>query len=123
MTTYPLPQDTTAAGAARELAAAWAADAGWSDEQAADVLIVVSELAANAARHASPPFALTLAGDADTVLVTVTDHGGASTPRARVADPGEGHGRGLAMVERLSAATGWRRDGGRTEVWARVART
>jgi len=115
-----LPPDTTAAAVARSAAAGWARSAGWADPQAFDLLLVVSELAANAVRHGGPPIGLTLTPDGPGVRVVVTDHGHGHDPRPRHATVTAGDGRGLAMVDRLSRATGWQRFADRLEVWAIV---
>ncbi|MEU8351783.1 MULTISPECIES: ATP-binding protein [unclassified Streptomyces] len=84
-----------------------------------DVLLVVAELTANAARHGGPDMTVTLLlDDSSTLRVTVTDNGGAldwTPPPARTPAVWSESGRGLALVralarsfaiERLSGAAG-----------------
>ena len=85
------------------------------------VRIVVSELATNALVHGRTPFSVTLAGDQDTVRLTVRDR--AAWVRRDGQDDGrhdglDAGGRGLGIVNVLSndwgivAAEGWK------SVWA-----
>jgi anti-sigma regulatory factor (Ser/Thr protein kinase) len=96
-------------------------------EFAQDAAIITSELVANAVQHACGNGAatigvtLTCAGSPPAVTVVVSDsspHG----PVKRDASPGGEQGRGLQIVEALSARWGWRyEDGGKT-VFAVLAR-
>ena len=113
---WMLPEDLSAARAAREQVAASLEGRAELD----DALIVASELVANAVRHGRPPFELCLEITLDSVLVTVTNHGDHFDPSivdpAVDADPG----RGLAIVRALSQRVGsWLR-GDLVGVWARV---
>jgi hypothetical protein len=85
-----------------------------------DVRLVVSELTTNALQHAQTPFDLTLTREGHCVLLSVQD-GSPRLPRPVAApDPSMPRGRGLAIVERLSAGWGVDVAADRTKaVWAR----
>jgi anti-sigma regulatory factor (Ser/Thr protein kinase) len=85
-------------------------------------VLLASELFGNSVRHS----ASALPGETVTVAVSVlrgvirvevTDRGGPGTPQPRPAGPDAEGGRGLALVEELSARWGWRRRGGQTVTW------
>lgn len=86
------------------------------------IVLVASELATNALRHGSPPFAVRLLCDEGTATVDVVDHRPdvppvIATPRA----PGAG-GFGLRLARRAASELGWFRDGNdEKHVWARFA--
>lgn len=88
---------------------------------AEDVLLLVSELVANACLHAGGPRELTLDLDEDRLRVEVTD-GSRTPPLPRpLGDAASPGGHGLRVVERLSRAWGSEpRDGGKT-VWLEVS--
>lgn len=118
---WVLPDDLSAAGAARVRVADDLRRRGVPDAAAGDLVLIASELAANAIRHGSPPALLRLDYSDERVRVTVSNHGSASDPRILDATDEAGHGRGLAMVQSLSDAMGWDRDGERLDVWAERA--
>jgi two-component sensor histidine kinase len=96
-------------------------------EFAQDASIITSELVANAVQHACSNGAarigvtLTCAGNPAAVTVVVSDSS-RQGPVRRDASPGSEQGRGLQIVEALSARWGWRyEDGGKT-VFAVLAR-
>ncbi len=66
-----------------------------------DMVMVVSELAANAVEHAGTPFTVYLSGDGDSVLLTVHD-GSSSSPVQLPPGRTSTGGRGMAIVDRLS---------------------
>lgn len=123
MVEWVLPDDLTAARAARAHVADALASRGVPDATADDVILVASELAANALRHGSPPALLRLEYGDGRIRVTVSNHGGSSDPQIMDAAADAGHGRGLAMVQDLAEEVGWKRDGDRLDVWAEVAVT
>jgi anti-sigma regulatory factor (Ser/Thr protein kinase) len=87
-----------------------------------DLLVCVSELITNAHRHTDSGrggrITLMLAASAGIVRAEVTDDGaGGARPRIRAEDGGE-RGRGMRIVEALSACWGFEEDGVRTTVWA-----
>lgn len=115
---WTLPDDLSAARAARVHVADDLARRGVPDSVADDILLAASELAANAIRHGSPPALLKLGYSAGRVRVTVSNHGGSSDPIVLAVAHDSGHGRGLAMVQALADEVGWEREGDRLEVWA-----
>lgn len=84
-----------------------------------DVLLVVSELTANAARHGGGPASLTLTREADGILVEVHDDD-PGLPRPRDAVAGAPGGYGLNIVARLSTAWGAAPTPAGKRVWARL---
>ena len=115
---WVLPDDLSAARAARVHVADELGRRGVPDAVADDVVLVASELAANAIRHGSPPALLRLDYSAGRVRVTVTSHGGSADPEVVDAATDAGHGRGLAMTKAVADDLGWERDGDRVDVWA-----
>jgi len=95
-----------------------------SDSVAADVELCVSELAANAMQHTDSPFEVRLLAPDDAVVrVVVVDADVSVDPWARPATlPPDTHesGRGLAIVEELSARRGTTVEGTRKAVWCDV---
>lgn len=90
------------------------------DEEVVDeVVLVVSELAANAVRHAATPFELVVDGDGDRVRVEVRD-GSHRMPRRHVPALGDATGRGLLIVGRLAIAWGADRTVEGKVVWAEL---
>ena len=121
MAEWVLPEDLSAAHVAREQVAAFLDERGVPTDLADDLVLIASELAANAIRHGAPPAMLRLTYEPARIRVTVSNHGDAPDPRVLTADPEAGHGRGLAMVETLADEVGWARDGDRLDVWAEVS--
>ncbi|WP_380170461.1 ATP-binding protein [Kineococcus sp. DHX-1] len=99
-------------------------DEHWCRPHAADLRpqgdLVVTELVTNAVRHGAPPAALTLdcAGEAG-VTVRVRD-AGTELPQLRQADPGALGGRGIALVDVLSAQWGVDPAPDGKTVWSRL---
>lgn len=121
MAEWILPEDLTAAHAAREHVAAFLDERAVPDGIADDLVLIASELAANAIRHGAPPATLQLTYAPDRIRITVSNHGDAPDPRVLAADLESGHGRGLAMVETLADEVGWSRVDDRLDVWAEVS--
>ena len=96
-------------------------------EFAQDAAIITSELVANAVQHACEDGAarigvtLTCAGNPAAVTVVVSDSSPQGPVRRETPADGE-QGRGLQIVEALSAHWGWRCAGGRKVVFAVLAR-
>jgi len=67
----------------------------------ADVLVVVSELASNAIRHARTGFSVRVCDLPDHVRIEVADHG-TGWPVPRREEAASGGGMGLSLVEALS---------------------
>lgn len=80
--------------------------------------LVVTELAGNALRHASPPVHVLLQVGTDGWLLMVTDRRPGAAPAVREPDPEQGGGRGLHLVRALSQGVGWYAASGRKCVWA-----
>jgi anti-sigma regulatory factor (Ser/Thr protein kinase) len=85
-------------------------------------VLLASELFGNSVRHSAsglPGQTVTVAVSAarGVIRVEVTDRDGRGEPRLSPASPDAEGGRGLAMVDGLSARWGWRRRGGRTLTW------
>jgi anti-sigma regulatory factor (Ser/Thr protein kinase) len=76
----------------------------------------VSELATNAVTHASSDFTVTVTRNGATVHIAVRDHG-AGVPVKREATPQDRRGRGLMLLDHLSAQWGVRDRPGGKEVW------
>lgn len=121
MVEWVLPEDLAAAHAARKHVTQALDGVGLPVAVLDDLVLIASELAANAVRHGSPPARLRLDRDAVRIRITVSNHGDAPDPRILTAEPHADHGRGLAMVEQLADRVGWARDGDRLDVWAEVA--
>jgi anti-sigma regulatory factor (Ser/Thr protein kinase) len=96
--------------------------AGVRGQAIGDAKLVVSELLSNAIRHAWPlPGAKVQVAwmmDQGSVEVAVRDGGGPTRPRPDRPTASALGGRGLGIVERLSAEWGVRADNGGQTVWA-----
>lgn len=107
--------------AARDFVATVLIDHAFEGDAAA-VLLLVSELATNAVRHAGTPFEITVDIRETRVHVAVIDHDVSHPPRVRHPGADETSGRGLLIVEDL--AEGWgtedRGDGSKS-VWFTLA--
>lgn len=113
------PSRTESVRGARQWVGAKVADIG--PEARDTVGLLVSELAANAVQHGGTPFTVEVDWFDDRVRVAVTDEGG-GRPQLQDQDPRAASGRGLRLVDGLSAAWGIRE--GRpssTTVWFTVA--
>lgn len=84
------------------------------------VLLVATELAGNALRHAAPPATLRLSRSSGGWIVLVSDPRPQSPPRPAPPGGRDGGGRGLLIVDTLSSGTGWCPDGESKLVWAFV---
>ena len=118
-TTLEVPHDPTGPAAAR----AAVCDSehlqlqGLSD----DVALVVSEMVTNAVRHAAPPVHVEVETTDDEVLVAVCD-GSPVLPVRREADEEAEGGRGMLLVDLLTADHGVRPQPPGKTVWARIKR-
>ena len=96
-------------------------------EYADDAEIITSELVTNAVQHACDDgtttigVALTRAGSPAAVTIIVSDSS-PDGPVLRDTPPGSEQGRGLQIVEALSAHWGWRQEGSGKAVFAVLAR-
>ncbi|GIJ73035.1 ATP-binding protein [Virgisporangium ochraceum] len=79
---------------------------------------VIAELVSNGVRHAGGCDRLELAFDGACLTVGAVDHG-ADDPELKAHGPPDA-GRGLAIVDAMSASWGWHRFPGGKCVWARL---
>lgn len=91
------------------------------DEVCDDVVLLVSEMVTNAVRHAAPPVRLELQSQADDIVVAVRD-GSPTPPAPREADDDAEGGRGMLLVDLLTADHGVRSQPPGKTVWARLLR-
>ena len=87
-----------------------------------EAVLLVGELFANSIRHsgsAAPGQTVTVAVAAwdGVVRVEVADRSGPGVPALRPADGEAEAGRGLQLVQQLSARWAWHRDSGHTVTW------
>ncbi|MBV6701689.1 ATP-binding protein [Kitasatospora aureofaciens] len=121
---WPLAHRPEAAKAARKITQAVLAQWRVADEVADSVLLTVSELVTNAVEHAQPPLHLELSRNPGTrrVHIEVCDGGPAATEGDWAASCTRGeHGRGLQIIDQLTAAHGDHAEPGRAVHWADVA--
>lgn len=86
------------------------------------VLLLVSELVSNAVRHAATPFEITVDVQDGGVRVAVIDDDVDHPPQVRHPRPEDTNGRGLLIVDELSARWGSDEVGaGSKSVWFTVA--
>ncbi|MDH2425230.1 ATP-binding protein [Sphaerisporangium sp. TRM90804] len=97
---WELPADPSVTAACRAVVRDTLAEWGLR-ELTDDMLLVVTELLANALLHGGPPIHLVLGVDGDTLTGSVTDRG-PGWPRLRAAGTELEHGRGLRIVEALT---------------------
>ncbi|MFF9313868.1 ATP-binding protein [Streptomyces sp. NPDC014748] len=124
----PLPRDFEVAIApdrsrlaqVRRIAAAFMRYCSVPESLANDVVLVVSELVANAIEHGQGAVGLRLRHTVEEVRVEVTD-GSPAPARLRAASPEDEHGRGLLLVSVLARAWGVSDDGRTTWATFRVA--
>jgi hypothetical protein len=107
-------------------AQARAAVAAWSDGSALgahcdDLLLIVSELVTNAVLHGAPPVRVEVVTDERTVTVSVVD-GARTAPQRRTAGAAAESGRGMLLVDLLSADSGVRPAAQGKAVWACLPR-
>lgn len=112
-----LPPTAHSPGAARsfvtEALRSWSVPA----ELAGDIVLAASELVTNAVEHGSGEITVELRMVGGCVRLKVRDDAGAG-PVLRRPDPRSPRGRGLALIEALSAAWGHHRAEGGKWVWA-----
>ena len=90
------------------------------DEARDAMILMISELATNAVRHARTDFTVTTTHTESMVEVSVSDHGG-GTPLKRDPPHTEPTGRGLLIVDTFSDEWGITRSGRTTVIWFRLA--
>ena len=90
------------------------------DDLVGDAALVTSELATNAITHGSSPFRTSLVRTDDVVRVAVED-GSSATPDQQDAQPGDQHGRGMAIVAILSRRSGYDATPSGKVAWAELS--
>lgn len=121
-TALVLPFEVASARTARRRLAADLRAAGIASDAVHDAVLVLSELVGNALRHARPlpagALRVTWRRRPHQVEVSVTDGGGPTEPRPLELPASALGGRGLAIVDDLSARWGVRRGDRTTTVYA-----
>jgi len=115
---WELPEDLTASSFARECVRSALSGGAATEETVDDAQLIASELAANAIRYGSPPYALAVDVTDERVRITVSNHGSTDDPQVIDAEIYAHHGRGLAIISALADRLGWDREGDRLDVWA-----
>jgi serine/threonine-protein kinase RsbW len=87
-------------------------------EVAERMVVVATELAANAIRHGLPPTVVRLSHTDDHFVLDVADHDLASVPELADFRPINAGGRGLRLARALSVDVGWYTDDTAEHVWA-----
>lgn len=121
--TWPLMHCREAPRTAREIAANVLGDWQVGETTTEITLLVVSEMVTNAVEHAQPPVALHLHREraGTRIWVGVTDGGPSASEGAWTAScAGDEHGRGLGIIDALTATHGVRAHQGGTTHWARL---
>jgi anti-sigma regulatory factor (Ser/Thr protein kinase) len=115
------PHEVQSVPAARRFATSVLRDA--STEILEAVELMVSELATNCIRHTNSGFDLTIIRSGDKIRVEATDHAG-GTPTMRSPEPTDPSGRGLKIIDMLSAGWGVQSESGAGKtVWFTIADT
>ena len=118
---YHFDPQPSSVRAARRVVALALRESDWSGD-VDTVLLLASELVTNAVRHAATPFDLTVTVDGRDVEVAVVDHDRRHPPKLCDPAPEDTHGRGLRIVEELSADWGTEAlPGDAKRVWFRVS--
>ena len=119
-----VPFAASSAPIARQRLRQWMAESGSSRERLEDARVIVSELVANAIRHAQPlPDGTLLIAwheQGPEVEITVTDGGAPTQPRAIAAPSSALAGRGMSIVETLASSWWAERTRSRSTVHARL---
>ncbi|CAA9340956.1 MAG: hypothetical protein AVDCRST_MAG72-793 [uncultured Nocardioidaceae bacterium] len=104
-----IPFAASSVSSTRERLQSWLAEQGRSAEGIEDARLVLSELIANSIRHAQPlpdgTILVTWCTRGQEFIVSVTDGGAPTTPRALAASRTALAGRGLAIID--SVAQRW----------------
>ncbi|WP_432145997.1 ATP-binding protein [Streptomyces sp. bgisy084] len=121
---FTLPAQEALVGCLRRIAADLLGRWHLSDDERDAAVLIVGELAANAALHGRSEMSLCLTLGPGTLRIAVGDHGDPAPPREPSAtdDPDE-HGRGLTLVHALSSRVDLRRDDRGTWILACLAVT
>ena len=117
-----LPADPTAPRRARALLRAATQDWDLDEDLSHDAAMVVTELVANAVDHAGTPSTLRVDLDDRGLYVAVRDGRPDRAPRPRPVDPTAPRGRGLQMIDALTASWGVTVHADGKTVWALLRR-
>lgn len=102
-----VPFSPRSAGEVRRALASWLEHHGCSAVGIEDARLIVTELVSNAVRHAAPlnngTILVRWRRDGEVVRLSVCDGGGDHDPAIALVGPDSEHGRGLAIVDALSA--------------------
>jgi anti-sigma regulatory factor (Ser/Thr protein kinase) len=112
--TYELAAGNSSPRVARQLVRSTLA--GFSPPVVEVAELLVSELVANAVRHASSAPIVHIEIDYDGIHVDVQD-ASAAAPQVQPASEDAGSGRGLVLVDSLAAAWGWSKTREGKRVW------
>ncbi|MEU8817358.1 ATP-binding protein [Actinoplanes sp. NPDC048796] len=85
------------------------------------LLVVATELASNALRHARSRAVVALLRTPDAVIIDVADRDPRGRPAVDAARPRRSGGLGLPLTEKLALDVGWYPAAGGKHVWARFA--
>jgi anti-sigma regulatory factor (Ser/Thr protein kinase) len=122
MATLLVPHEAVSAARVRHALFDDLADRGIDRDSIDAIVLIASELLANAVRHATPGRAglrVSWELDADTIRIEVADED-PDTPSPRVPRPTDSGGRGLTIVDALSYEWGYDRLAHGKRVWARI---
>lgn len=110
-----LPAREEWVGSARHFASCVVANWRLSADDRDSAVLVVGELAANAARHGYSDMTLQLTLDPGVLRITIDDHGGPGLhPQPPAGHDPDEHGRGMRIVNLLATRVEtWQRSGGR----------
>jgi anti-sigma regulatory factor (Ser/Thr protein kinase) len=114
------PPVPASVAAARRFVGAIADRWGFTDHPI-EMALVVSELVTNAVEHGDADIVLVLRGQDDGLCIEVTNTATGGVPERRDPPPSTASGRGLRIVDVLSAAWGHVTVGDRLTVWALVS--
>jgi len=100
-----VPFQAPSASVVRHELRSWLESKGFQGEHVDDARVVVSELVGNSVRHAAPlpinDLVVAWALDAGELVISVSDGGSQSRPRAKTAEESDISGRGLSIVDAL----------------------
>jgi anti-sigma regulatory factor (Ser/Thr protein kinase) len=112
--TYELPSRPSSARLARRLARG--AMGGCTEPMVETAELLITELIANAVRHAGSPPIMRIDVDSGTVRIAVSDTS-SQAPGIRHTDLEDEGGRGLLLVESLATSWGWTRTTDGKSIW------
>jgi anti-sigma regulatory factor (Ser/Thr protein kinase) len=111
--------DVNAPARARTVVAGGLWERGYDDALVRDAALVVSELAANAVRHANSPFSVVVRPHGEAIRVVVEDARGTGGVQGEPIEPRPMHG--LGLVETVAARWGIEATAGGKAVWAELS--